>query len=72
MSVFESNRSVPLGATSTHGLVSLAGRAVDALAAWRNERATRRSLLALSDRQLRDIGIDRGQVPGLAEVLAWR
>ncbi len=72
MSVFESNRSVPLGATSTHRLVSLAGRAADALAAWRNARATRRSLLALSDRQLRDIGLGRAQLAGVAEALAWR
>ena len=56
MSVFESNHAVPLGAISTYRLVSLAGRVVEALAAWRNARVTRRSLLALSDRQLSDIG----------------
>jgi uncharacterized protein YjiS (DUF1127 family) len=72
MSVFEGNRSVPLGASSTHSLVSLAGRAGDALAAWHNARATRSTLLSLSDRQLRDIGLERGQIPGVAEALAWR
>jgi uncharacterized protein YjiS (DUF1127 family) len=72
MSVFEGNRSVPLGASTTHRFVSLANRAVDSLAAWGNARATRRTLLALSDRQLRDIGLERGQIPGVAEALAWR
>jgi uncharacterized protein YjiS (DUF1127 family) len=72
MSVIESNHSVPLGATSIHRLVSFAGRAGDALAAWRNGCATRRTLLALSDRQLRDIGLERGRIPSVAEALAWR
>jgi uncharacterized protein YjiS (DUF1127 family) len=72
MSVFESHHTVPLGAISTYRLVSLPGRVIEALVAWRNACATRRSLLALSDRQLSDIGVHRGQIPGIAEALAWR
>ncbi len=66
----EVSRAVPLGAVTTFSFVSLAQRALDAVTAWRHARATEKALLRLSDRQLSDIGLERGEIADVAEVLA--
>ena len=58
----EVTRAVPLGSVTTFRVVSLAQRALDAFAAWRNARATEKALRRLSDRQLADIGLHRGEI----------
>ncbi len=63
-------RAVPLGSITTFRIVSLSQRAFDAFAAWRNARATAKALLVLSDQQLADIGLNRGEITELAEDLA--
>ena len=72
MSVFDTNRSVPLGAITTFRTVSLLERALDAARAWRRAHGTRSALLALSNDQLADIGLHRGEIPDIAEALARR
>ena len=74
MSVFETttNRSVPLGAITTFRAVSLFERAIDAAVAWHRARSTRVALRALSDGQLADIGLHRGEIEDVAEALARR
>jgi uncharacterized protein YjiS (DUF1127 family) len=73
MSVLHTNHdSVPLGAISIFRAVSLAEGTLGALGAWRRSRATRRTLAALSDAQLADIGLTRGQIGELAAALARR
>lgn len=72
MSVTQSTRSVPLGAVSTFGVVSLFERAFDAFTAWRSARATAVALAELSDKQLADIGLRRGEIVDVAEKLAQR
>ena len=72
MSVYEFNRSVPLGAVTIFRVVSLFERAAGAFGAWRNARATQGMLMQLSDQQLADIGLHRGQIPELAQGLARR
>jgi uncharacterized protein YjiS (DUF1127 family) len=66
----EITRAVPLGAVTTFRVVSFGQHALDAIAVWRNARATERALLRLSDQQLRDIGLDRGEIAVVAEDLA--
>ena len=66
----EVSRAVPLGSVTTFRAVSLAQRAVDALATWRNTRATEKALRRLSDQQLADIGLNRGEILEVAEELA--
>ena len=66
----EITRAVPLGSVTTVRAVSLAQHALDAFTAWRNTRATEKALLRLSDRQLRDIGLLRGEIATVAEDLA--
>jgi uncharacterized protein YjiS (DUF1127 family) len=68
----EVTRAVPLGAITTFRIVSLFGQAAEAVAAWRRARATENALGDLSDRQLADLGIHRGQLAGIAEGLARR
>lgn len=70
MSVFESNRSVPLGAASAFRLTSLVEQAVASVRAWYLARQTAQALDSLSDRELEDIGITRGSIPSIAETLA--
>lgn len=72
MSAFESPRSAPFGAISTFRAVSFFERLVDGLAAWKSKRATEAALLALSDKQLADIGLYRGQIAEIAHRLAQR
>jgi uncharacterized protein YjiS (DUF1127 family) len=70
MSVYETNRSVPLGAITTLRVVQLAERAIEAFRAWRTARATAESLAELSDSQLADIGLHRGEIAEVALKLA--
>ena len=42
-------------------------RVAPALAAWRRRQQDRRQMLAMSDAELRDLGIGRGQIPALLE-----
>lgn len=54
---------------------ALSAAAADAVKAWRQravERASRRELGALSDAMLRDLGIARGEIDGLAAAFAGR
>jgi uncharacterized protein YjiS (DUF1127 family) len=72
MSVYETNRSVPLGSVTTLRVVSFFERAVDAVASWRKSRATASALSELSDKQLADIGLMRGDISDVADALARR
>lgn len=72
MSVTETNNAAPLGSITAFRFVAAVERARDAFAAWRGARATERTLLALSDKQLSDIGLHRGDISALADTLARR
>ncbi|AVO39636.1 DUF1127 domain-containing protein [Pukyongiella litopenaei] len=56
----------------SHGLIGRIGAAlsgtVAAVVAWNDARVTRKVLLALTDRQLEDIGLVRGDVDLIARV----
>jgi len=64
MSIYESTpaRSVPLGSitifTAIAGIERMAQRLVD----WRRARSTAARLDALTDLQLKDIGVDRSEI----------
>ena len=70
MSAFQSNRPVPLGAITAFRLVTLAERAWERFAAWRRARATEEALALLSDAELDDIGLHRGDIAAVAARLA--
>jgi uncharacterized protein YjiS (DUF1127 family) len=71
MLVHEFTRQIPpLGAVTTFRLVSSLEHGIASLVAWRRARATTRVLRKLSDHQLADIGLHRGDIVELAAGLA--
>lgn len=64
MAVFETNRSEAVG-----GFGSVVARMVSALNGWNETRVTRRELSRLSDRELDDIGLCRGDIERVARGL---
>ncbi|MFO1105010.1 MAG: DUF1127 domain-containing protein [Amaricoccus sp.] len=72
MTAFETNHTVPLGSVSTLRVVNIVERAYDAYLGWRKARRTETALGKLSDQQLADIGVQRGDIALIAEGLAAR
>lgn len=62
MATVETTRSAPFGAISTHRAVQGFGRVFASVAAWNDTRVTRAALGKLSDRELDDIGLCRGDI----------
>ncbi|MFN3274354.1 MAG: DUF1127 domain-containing protein [Paracoccus sp. (in: a-proteobacteria)] len=61
MSTIETNHSA-----AAVGGVGIVARIVSLVAAWRESRVTRRELNRLSDRELDDIGLCRGDIERIA------
>lgn len=72
MSAYQSSRPVPLSAIATLRIVTAIERIVGGLQGWRSRRATHTALSGLTDRQLADIGLHRGDIAVVAEELARR
>jgi len=62
MAAFETRRSAPFGAISIFHAVQGVGGMFGALSAWNDARVTRNALGKLSDRELDDIGLCRGDI----------
>ncbi len=62
MAAYETTRSVPFGAITTYRFIQFVGTAFAAVAAWNDARVTRNALGKLSDRELDDIGLCRGDI----------
>lgn len=63
MAAFETTtRSVPFGAISTYRAVQAVTALFAAVAAWNDARVTRSALSKLTDRELDDIGLCRGDI----------
>lgn len=59
MSIIDTTRT----ASATNGIMGrIIANTLGALAAWNEERATRAALSRLSDRELEDIGLCRGDI----------
>jgi uncharacterized protein YjiS (DUF1127 family) len=73
MSVYETTpRPLPLGTLTTHRVVSAVEQVINRLAAWRRARLTEATLRNLSDAQLADIGLRRGEIAEFADSLSLR
>ena len=73
MSVYETTpRPLPVGTLTTHRVVSAVERLMNRLAGWRRARQTEAALRDLSDAQLSDIGVRRGEIADFADALARR
>ena len=62
MAAIETSRPAPFGAITTYRAVSGFGGIIAAFKAWNDLRVTRNALAKLSDRELDDIGLCRGEI----------
>jgi len=62
MAAVETTRPAPYGAITTYRAINALSNAVMAFQAWNDARVTRKALAKLSDRELDDIGLCRGDL----------
>ncbi|MFM2391750.1 MAG: hypothetical protein RLZZ437_3305 [Pseudomonadota bacterium] len=62
MAATEMTRPAPFGAITTYRFVQFADAAISAVKGWNNARMTRNALNKLSNRELDDIGLCRGDI----------
>ena len=62
MAAFETTRPAPFGAIAIFRAVQFVSNALIAVAGWNDARVTRNALGKLSDRELDDIGLCRGDI----------
>lgn len=62
MAAYETSRAAPFGAITVYRMVQSVAHTVEALKAWNSARITRKSLNRLSNRELDDIGLCRGDI----------
>jgi uncharacterized protein YjiS (DUF1127 family) len=62
MAAYETSRPAPFGAISTYRFIQGVGSIFATLAAWNDARVTRQTLSRLTDRELDDIGLCRGDI----------
>lgn len=62
MAAYESSRAAPVGAISLLRVAHFVSETFSSLSAWNDARVTRGALGKLSDRELDDIGLCRGDV----------
>lgn len=62
MAAYETSRAVPFGAITVYRLVQVVGHTAEAMKAWNSARITRKALNRLSNRELDDIGLCRGDI----------
>ncbi|MCA3442820.1 MAG: DUF1127 domain-containing protein [Rhodobacter sp.] len=62
MATIETTRPAPFGAIATYHFFQFVSSALGRVKGWNDARATRKALSALSDRELDDIGLCRGDI----------
>lgn len=62
MATFETTRPAPFGAVTTFRVMSFLDNLRVSLVEWNDKRATRSALSRLSERELSDIGLTRGDI----------
>jgi uncharacterized protein YjiS (DUF1127 family) len=66
MAAYETTRTAPFGAISTYRFIQFFSTLATAVAGWNDARITRKALDKLSDRELDDIGLCRGDIDQIA------
>ncbi|WP_050528482.1 DUF1127 domain-containing protein [Pseudorhodobacter aquimaris] len=66
MSAYQTTRTAPFGAISTYSFIRFVSNIGANVTAWNDARVTRNSLNKLSDRELNDIGLTRGEIANVA------
>lgn len=62
MAAVETTRPAPYGAVTTYRVINALSNVMLAFQAWNDARVTRKALNKLSDRELDDIGLCRGDI----------
>lgn len=62
MAAYETSRAAPFGAIAIFRIVRFVNDSLTALSTWNDARVTRKALAKLSDRELDDIGLCRGDI----------
>lgn len=62
MATYETSRTAPFGAITTYHVIQRVSNVFAAMTAWNDARVTRNALGKLSDRELDDIGLCRGDI----------
>lgn len=65
MALIQTTRPAPFGAITVYNLVARTEAAWAKLVAWNTQRKTRNMLASLSDRELADIGLHRGDLDNI-------
>lgn len=62
MAAVETTRPAPFGAITTYRAINALSKAALVFSTWNDARVTRKALNKLSDRELDDIGLCRGDI----------
>ena len=62
MAAYETTRTAPFGAITTYRFIQFVSNIAAAVSDWNDARVTRAALEKLSDRELDDIGLCRGDI----------
>lgn len=65
MAAYETSRPAPFGAISIFRTIQGFSSIFATIAAWNDARATRKALSKLTDRELDDIGLCRGDIESI-------
>ena len=68
MAATETTRVAPFGAISTFRVSRMIENTLAAVAGWNDARVTRKALGRLSDRELDDIGLCRGDIDRISHL----
>ncbi len=66
MTIIEATRTTALSTRFSWRLVAFISAAFEAIAEWNDARATRKELYKLSEHELNDIGLCRGDIANIA------
>ena len=66
MATFDTTRTAYGSASAVSGIFSFFSRIAGIAISWNDARVTRKALSALSDRELQDIGLVRGDIEDVA------
>ena len=62
MATYETSKTAPLGAITVFRMVQFISASANGFQAWNSGRVTRKALSKLSNRELDDIGLCRGDI----------
>ena len=65
MAAYETTRTAPFGAITTYRFIQFVSTLFAAVSEWNDARVTRAALEKLSDRELDDIGLCRGDIDAI-------